>query len=69
MVLWGWWAVSHHVNVWHLERFTGVDPPDPDYVNTLRASEWVNMATSGPSTALLLSGGVRLLVRARRARR
>ena len=69
VVRWGWWAVDRYVNVWHLERFIGVDPADPDLLNTLRASEWVNMATSVVAVALLLSGGIRLVVRARSGRR
>jgi len=68
VVNWGWWAVDHFVDVWQLGRFTGVDPSDPDLVNTLRAAEWVDVAASVVSIALLISGGIRLLVRARSTR-
>lgn len=68
VVNWGWWAVDRFVDVWQLGRFTGVDPSDPDLVNTLRAAEWVNLAADVVSVALLISGGIRLLVRARSTR-
>jgi hypothetical protein len=63
---WGWWAVDRFTDVWHWGRFTGVDPSDPDYVWTVRASAWVDGAVGVVTIALLVSGGIRLLLLRRR---
>jgi hypothetical protein len=65
VLFWGWWAVDRFTDVWHWGRFTGVDPSDPDYVWTVRASAWVNEAVGVVTIALLVSGGIRLLLRRR----
>jgi hypothetical protein len=65
LLRWGWWAIDRYTDVWNLGRFTGVDPSDPELLNTFRAMEWVDTGVSIVTIALLLAGGIQL-VRTRR---
>lgn len=61
VLLWGWWAVDRYTDVWNLGRFTGVEPDNPELLNTLRAMVWVNTGVSIVTIALLLVGGIQLV--------
>lgn len=71
VLFWGWWAVSNYVDVWGMRRFDSVDLSDPSnpvnaiYLETIRASEWVNIAVGVVVIVLLVTGGIRLLIRRR----